>query len=112
MRDRSGKLPSRGDCGPGCSLRGRAGWTSKSTTTFVGSIMMGYARTSGEPSMVERRGPVAQYPLTADLAGVLAVAQHERAEDIRRFFAWLFRAGWLFRRRVTGKPLDSTAAVR
>lgn len=62
--------------------------------------------------MVERRGPAARYPLTADLAGVLAVAQHERAEDIRWFFAWLFRAGWLSRRRVTDQALDSTAGVR
>ncbi len=66
---------------------------------------------SGERRVAERR-PSSPYPLTADLAGVLAAARQERAADVRRFFAWLFSAGWLWRRRSDDKPLDSAAPVR
>ena len=62
--------------------------------------------------MVERHERAARYPLTADLSGVLAAAQQERAADIWRFIAWLFRARWLPGRLVADKPLDSATIVR
>ena len=62
--------------------------------------------------MVERHGPASRYPLVADLAGVLAAAQQERAEDIWRFLTWLLRARWHSGRLVADKPLDSAVTVR
>ncbi len=57
-----------------------------------------------------RQGP--QHPLTADLAGVLETARQDRADGTRRFFASLFRVGWLSGRSGVDEPLDSGAAVR
>ncbi len=51
------------------------------------------------------------YPLTGDMAAVLATAQDRRASDIGRGFGWLFRCirqAW----RAAGKTLDSVAAIR
>jgi hypothetical protein len=41
--------------------------------------------------VADQRGPAQPFPLTADLAGVLAAARQERAERAPRFLAWLFR---------------------
>jgi len=52
------------------------------------------------------------FPLTADLAGVLAIARQERAEAAGRFFVGLARAVTRIGRRCAAKPLDSVAPVR
>ena len=69
--------------------------------------------------MVERRGPAGRYPLTADLAGVLAATQpeqtpvrRERTRPVSRFFGLLGRIGWRPAEPASDKPLDSVPAVR
>lgn len=61
--------------------------------------------------MAERAHPAA-FPLTADLAGVLAAARHERAEAVGWFFVRLVRGVMRIRRRGTHDPLDFAALVR
>lgn len=69
--------------------------------------------------MAERRWPAPRYPLTADLAGVLALTvpewadrRQERTELAKRFFALLGRIGRRATSPVSDKPLDSVPAVR
>ncbi len=49
-----------------------------------------------------------RHPLTADLAGVLEAARQERAEDLGRLFAWL----WRLIRPAGQQPLDTASLVR
>jgi hypothetical protein len=50
-----------------------------------------------------------RYPLTADLAGVLATARQERAGEFGRPLASLWR---LVRRPAAEPPLDTATLVR
>ena len=81
-------------------------------TTCAGSTPMADGRTSGVPRVAERGVPTVPYPLTADLAGVLAVVRQERTEDLWRVFTLLFSAVRRSDRRAADAPLDSAAAVR
>ena len=69
--------------------------------------------------MVEWRGSAQRYPLTADLAGVLATTvpertdgRQDRTEFAKRFVALLGRLGRRSTSSVSEKPLDSVPAVR
>jgi hypothetical protein len=62
--------------------------------------------------VAERRAPATPYPLTADLAGVLAMARQERTESLWRLFVLLFRAARPPDRAVADAPLDTATAVR
>jgi hypothetical protein len=62
--------------------------------------------------VAERRAPAPPYPLTADLAGVLAMVQQERTENLWRLLALLFRAARRPDRAVADAPLDTATAVR
>lgn len=69
--------------------------------------------------MRDRRCPAPRYPLTADLAGVLAATvperasvRQERTEFAKRFVALLARLGRRSTNPVADKPLDSIPTVR
>ena len=79
MRCRSDRGAARHGCGPRWSLGGLATWTGGSKRTCAGSTLPARGRISGGRLVAERWGQAPRHPLTADLAGVLAAAQHERA---------------------------------
>ena len=61
-----------------------------------GSIILGSEMITGARLVADRTGRVPSFPLTADLAGLLAMAARPsgRADDRERFFAWLFGVCW------------------
>jgi hypothetical protein len=61
-------------------------------------------------AMAEFRGPARQYPLTADEAAILAIAQYRRAHGVGSFLAKLPRLPCLRRRskpQPEPAPLDT-----